>query len=598
MTENDPVPFENSPECDPADVGLKSMFMGPQAENSEWVLVLLSQFFRRWVSWRRRCYPNDGRAISTSNQKSPEFLQRREQFAQNLSLLAKRFEEELPTFSPRYIGHMVSEISLPALFGHIVALMHNPNNISGEVSRAGLEIEREAVVALLQMIGFDATTGRGHFTSGGTVANFEAMLRARGRMALWLAGGACSRELGWSTMSLFDAAHTGWDSFGSVDKRLVSQPNLSLSSYNFVHANPWQTSARLSRVFQNEFSGPVVLVPQNKHYSWVKGVSILGIGHEAFWPVELDQHGRLSLNSLRAQITRAAREQRPVMMVVSVAGTTEMGQLDPIHGVQEYLDSLCSQHGWHIWHHVDAAYGGFFCSLDRGPGSVLGGDQIRDLGSIARSNSVTLDPHKLGYVPYASGTILVREARDYFVNATEAPYIQYQAKDPGPYTLEGSRSAAGAVATWMTAKTMGLDGSGYGRVIERTIRIRAALEQRLRSSGLPLYVAPDAATNIVCFSLARDGEPLSQSNQRTESLYRNLTQNPAAPFFVSKTTLHWRAYGDYLDRFCGEWRAEKDVDHLTLIRLCMMNPFFDSREMDVKFSDALLETLKDFLDKG
>jgi len=130
------------PNCDPQESSLKSFFLGPRAENAEWVRFLTNGMLERWFEWRKGVSPADGRAISLADQESVEFRTRRSRFEDQLWTLMKRFEGEIPKFSPRYIGHMFSETSLPALLGHFVALLHNPNNISGESSRVGVEIER------------------------------------------------------------------------------------------------------------------------------------------------------------------------------------------------------------------------------------------------------------------------------------------------------------------------------------------------------------------------------------------------------------------------------------------------------------------------
>lgn len=105
--------------------------------------------------------------------------------SQELDTLKTLMRRETATYSPRYAGHMVS-ITLPALFGQLTALLHNPNNTSKEVSRVGTVIEAEAIGMLAEMIGYDPAAARGHFTSGGTVANFEGVWRARYRLDHWL----------------------------------------------------------------------------------------------------------------------------------------------------------------------------------------------------------------------------------------------------------------------------------------------------------------------------------------------------------------------------------------------------------------------------
>ena len=74
---------------------------------------------------------------------------------------------------------MVSEISLPALLGHFAVLLHNPNILMRATATSSSVIEDEAIAMLAAMLGFDPSKARGHFTSGGTVANFEGVWRAR-----------------------------------------------------------------------------------------------------------------------------------------------------------------------------------------------------------------------------------------------------------------------------------------------------------------------------------------------------------------------------------------------------------------------------------
>jgi hypothetical protein len=222
--------------CDPKDIALKSFFLGPQAENGPWVSQVVGALFESWFRWRGSRFPEDGRAISERDIESEAFLRGRAGFEQTLLELMTRFESELPKFSPRYIGHMFSEVSLPAVMGHIVALLHNPNNISGESSPVGTEIEDEAIAGLAKMIGLpaaQASRSRGHFTSGGTIANLEALMRARARTALWLSSGAEMRERSGIAVTPFEAGHMGWERFSVL-------PEPKDSRFNFLDRDPWE----------------------------------------------------------------------------------------------------------------------------------------------------------------------------------------------------------------------------------------------------------------------------------------------------------------------------------------------------------------------
>ncbi len=315
---------------------------------------------------------------------------------------------------------------------------------------------------------------------------------------------------------------------------------------------------------------------------------------DALWPISLDENGNLSILSLTRLIERAERKKRPILLVVSVVGTTELGGIDPVHEVQDVLDRYRKKKGVQIWHHVDAAYGGFFRTLDLKSTTVFSEKLSRSLAAMSRADSITLDPHKLGYVPYASGAFLVRKKKDYFFAAfDDAPYLDFDKNtDRGPFTLEGSRSAAGAVGTWMSARTIGLNPSGYGLLLERTIRIRKDLSRQLAEAELPVQIAPGCDTNILCFACARKGELISVSNRRTMRLYDALSSKHRGAFIVSKTALRWKNYGAFLTSWTGSWSAIRDSDEIILIRMCMMNPFFKSIEMNVNYGMLFIQELR------
>jgi hypothetical protein len=118
------------------------------------------------------------------------------------------------------------------------------------------------------------------------------------------------------------------------------------------------------------------------------------------------------------------------------------------------------------------------------------------------------------------------------------------------------------------------------------------LEAELQASGLPVYIAPGSDTNILCFHAARKNEPLSLTNKRTESLYNAFAGDGKNGFFVSKTILFWADYDAYLDEMTSRWSATVDEQRLVMIRLCLMNPFFDSKEMNIDFYRAWLDSLR------
>ena len=128
---------------------LKCFFLGPQAENGDWIKEEIQSILNHWIQWRQSLFPGDGQAIPISERKTNEFKARKKRFSETIRELESRLENETPKFTPRYIGHMVSEVSLPAIFGHLMTLLHNPNNATSEVSKVGSQLESEAIQFLL-----------------------------------------------------------------------------------------------------------------------------------------------------------------------------------------------------------------------------------------------------------------------------------------------------------------------------------------------------------------------------------------------------------------------------------------------------------------
>ena len=82
--------------------------------------------------------------------------------------------------SPRYLGHMVSDLALPGLAAHWLALPYNPNNVSEDAAPVTIDLELRAGLQLARMLGYRDDQGRadcafGYLSSGGTAANFQAL---------------------------------------------------------------------------------------------------------------------------------------------------------------------------------------------------------------------------------------------------------------------------------------------------------------------------------------------------------------------------------------------------------------------------------------
>ncbi len=91
--------------------------------------------------------------------------------------VAERLTDNYPYHHPLYAGQMLKPPHPIAAVAYMLAMNLNPNNHALDGGRASSAMEKEAVAEISKMFGWSEHLG--HLTSGGTMANLEA---------LWIAG--------------------------------------------------------------------------------------------------------------------------------------------------------------------------------------------------------------------------------------------------------------------------------------------------------------------------------------------------------------------------------------------------------------------------
>ncbi|MBV9958784.1 MAG: aspartate aminotransferase family protein [Acidobacteria bacterium] len=213
----------------------------------------------------------------------------------------------------------------------------------------------------------------------------------------------------------------------------------------------------------------VVYASEQSHYSFEKSVDILGLGRENLRKVATDETFHIRIDELRAEIERDVSVGRVPCCVAGAAGATSTGVVDPL----DELASVAREYG--CWFHVDAAYGGALACSEK---------YRRLLRGIERADSITFDPHKWMFVPFACGATLIkgggRILRDAFDITPE-----YLSEDRGGadvaydffrYGQLGTRRF-NALKVWMALKTLGV--RGYAEIIERQIELTHYFAARL-----------------------------------------------------------------------------------------------------------------------
>ncbi|PZR99098.1 MAG: hypothetical protein DLM70_16040 [Chloroflexi bacterium] len=246
--------------------------------------------------------------------------------------------------------------------------------------------------------------------------------------------------------------------------------------------------------------------------------------------------------------------------------------------------------------------------------------------AMAKSDSITVDPHKMGYVPYPCGVVAFKNDRVRHFILQSAPYITSARQSVllhmppkrtiswedgserkvaidafAPFILEGSRPGAAAASLWLATQTIPLTMKGHGSIVRASLLAARELYEWLvhwnkivahtGDSGYEFVPVPGMApdTNIVAFGIKKTGFPsLSAMNELTSLVYKRFSIQAELgereyiylqPFFLSKTTMTEPDYPcaaieAVLDRHgIGDWKREYAEHGMIVLRATVMSPY-------------------------
>ena len=113
-----------------------------------------------------------------SYEKHPAAAVETNRLEEELQEYLERLGGNYPFFHPRYAGQMLKPPHPVAVAAYLAAMRINPNNHALDGGPPTGQMEKEVVAQIAEMLGFPEEA-LGHLTSGGTVANLEALWVAR-----------------------------------------------------------------------------------------------------------------------------------------------------------------------------------------------------------------------------------------------------------------------------------------------------------------------------------------------------------------------------------------------------------------------------------
>ncbi|HEX2057161.1 MAG TPA: aminotransferase class I/II-fold pyridoxal phosphate-dependent enzyme [Actinomycetota bacterium] len=277
-------------------------------------------------------------------------------------------------------------------------------------------------------------------------------------------------------------------------------------------------TARTARLPEDFLDG-TIYASEHVHHSIAKSARLAGFPPGAVRTVGTDDMLRVDVDDLRSRIRDDRRAGRRPFLVVGSAGTVNTGAVDPLDDVAE----ICVEEN--LWFHVDGAYGGFFQTTERGRRAFRG---------IDRADSVTLDPHKGLFLPYGTGSLIVRRGADLLAaHRGGASYLPAQSATDLPdfadYTPELSRDNRG-LRVWVPLHLHGV--AAFRRALDEKLDLaRKVYDALVEVDGLDVPWEPELS--IVAFK-SRHG------NDATDRMLEEI--NASRRVYLSGTELDGDRY--------------------------------------------------------
>ena len=329
------------------DINLKALFIGDKSENGDFYKEMLNELIDDHLGWRKNYMTQDLPAISFDDQSEESFINTQKRMKTVLQEVSSRLRtHSVPWHTAgRYWGHMNSETLMPALLAYKFAMLWNGNNVAYESSPATSQMEEEVGHDFATLMGFK--NGWGHIVADGSLANLEGLWYARNIKSLPLALKKVLPE------SVQDKSE--WELLNMPLEDVLDILKKNVDSIDSIKAESARSGKNIGKLGK-------WLVPQTKHYSWMKAADIIGVGTEQVEQVPVDKNYRLDILELEKIIRKLASENTPILGVVAVVGSTEEGAIDEVHKVVDLRNKLIKE-GIYFYIHVDAAYAGYARSI-------------------------------------------------------------------------------------------------------------------------------------------------------------------------------------------------------------------------------------------
>ena len=208
----------------------------------------------------------------------------------------------------------------------------------------------------------------------------------------------------------------------------------------------------------------VVLVPDViEHYSIRSAMAWLSLGEKNVLRVPVDAEFRMDLQALDSMIDEQRTAGKYIIACVAYAGDSRSMRVDNLDAIATVLNRKS------VWFHVDACHGSQL-AFSRTHKHKIKGIELAD--------SVTIDPHKVLWIPNTCSFVLFKNPASLSNISTNSDLILKTQWSLGQVTPSIGSKAFDALKLWATIKTFGRDG--IEKLIDGRLALTAQIQQVIR----------------------------------------------------------------------------------------------------------------------
>ncbi|MEI6731826.1 MAG: pyridoxal-dependent decarboxylase [archaeon] len=199
------------------------------------------------------------------------------------------------------------------------------------------------------------------------------------------------------------------------------------------------------------------------HYTSKAAMSWLGLGKDNIIEVETTNEFKIDKKDLINKIKECKKVGDIPFILIAYAGDSRTMAIDDFAELSEIAKE------GNIWFHIDACHGASLCFSDK---------LKSRLGRIELADSITIDPHKVLFVPYPCSYLLVKNPADLKPISGVSDLITKEKYSFGQITpFLGSR-AFDSLKVWFLIKNLGKER--IGELIEKRHELARYFEDELK----------------------------------------------------------------------------------------------------------------------